>query len=82
MQGKYALARQSFEVGLKLNPDYVSLQNNYGMMQLQSGDYKARTRPSRGSCSHPTPMTATAPIAPSPSWRWAMSTPRCSMRRA
>jgi Tfp pilus assembly protein PilF len=41
MQGKYALARQSFEVGLKLKPDYASLQNNYGMMQLQSGDYTA-----------------------------------------
>jgi len=41
MQGKYALARQSFEVGLKLQPDYASLQNNYGMMQLKSGDYKA-----------------------------------------
>ena len=40
MQGKYALARQSFEVGLKLQPEYASLQNNYGMMQLKSGDYK------------------------------------------
>jgi Tfp pilus assembly protein PilF len=41
MQNKYALARQSFEVGQKLKPDYASLQNNYGMMQLQSGDYDA-----------------------------------------
>ncbi|HWE76731.1 MAG TPA: tetratricopeptide repeat protein [Stellaceae bacterium] len=41
MQAKYTMARQSFEVGLKLKPDYASLQNNYGMMQLQSGDYKA-----------------------------------------
>jgi tetratricopeptide (TPR) repeat protein len=41
MQNKYAMARQSFEVGLKLKPDYASLQNNYGMMQLQSGDYTA-----------------------------------------
>jgi Flp pilus assembly protein TadD len=41
MQNKYAMARQSFEVGLKLKPDYASLQNNYGMMQLQSGDYDA-----------------------------------------
>jgi Flp pilus assembly protein TadD len=41
MEGQYALARQSFEVGLKLKPNYPSLQNNYGMMQLQSGDYEA-----------------------------------------
>jgi len=41
MENKYELARQSFEVGLKLRPDYAALQNNYGMMQLQSGDYRA-----------------------------------------
>jgi Tfp pilus assembly protein PilF len=28
-------------MGLKLKPEYASLQNNYGMMQLQSGDYEA-----------------------------------------
>ena len=73
MQGKYAMARQSFEVGLKLKPDYASLQNNYGMMQLQSGDYEAAPRPSRGWWNRLTPMSAIAPIARWPRSRSAMS---------
>jgi Flp pilus assembly protein TadD len=41
IQGKYEMARQSFDAGMKLDPQYLALQNNYGMMQLQSGDYQA-----------------------------------------
>ena len=38
MEEKYDLARQSFDTGLSLKPGYPALLNNYGLMQLQSGD--------------------------------------------
>lgn len=38
MQGKYALAKENYDKGLALEPDYPSLRNNYGLMQLASGD--------------------------------------------
>ncbi len=38
MQGKYELAKENYDKGLALEPDYPSLRNNYGLMQLASGD--------------------------------------------
>ena len=38
MQSKYALAKESYDKGLALEPDYPSLRNNYGLMQFASGD--------------------------------------------
>ena len=38
MQGKYELAKENYDKGLALAPDYPSLHNNYGLMQLASGD--------------------------------------------
>jgi hypothetical protein len=41
MQGKNDLAKQNFDQGLAIEPDYPALRNNYGLMQLASGDLKA-----------------------------------------
>ena len=39
LQGNYKLARQNFDEGLRLKPDYPALINNYGLMELRAGDF-------------------------------------------
>jgi len=38
LQGQYERAKENYEKGLALTPDYPSLRNNYGLMQLARGD--------------------------------------------
>ena len=38
MQGKFDQAKESYDKGLTLEPNYPALRNNYGLLQLETGD--------------------------------------------